>query len=84
MSPGGRSLGKLEVSWSWGLERSHCVLLTLNKATVVYSPVQITYLVIFVSCFLFLLLTAGLSFCQCVKDSMWMGGGGGRGSVGIC
>lgn len=45
---------------------SHC----RNKATLLYSPFQIMCLIVFVSRFLFLLLTAGLSFCQCVKDSM--------------
>lgn len=29
-SLGGRSLGKPKVSWSWGLERTHCALLTLQ------------------------------------------------------
>lgn len=56
--------------WSRGFEPP-CTSHSLNKVTLGCSPFKITYLVIFVACFLFLLLTAELSFCLCKRQYVY-------------
>lgn len=80
--PRGRNLGKPRVSCIWGLERSHSALVTLQIKLHLCIPHFKLCILLFLFLTLFLLLTAGLSFCQKTVYEWEEAAEGG--SVGIC